>query len=242
MATAFLSTHDSRRIAYDLFENHHPHLVILVPGFFNSRKAVLFRQMATELLKDFDVAVMDLRGHGDSSGLFTWTAEESDDLLALVEFLKSRYRKVSVIGFSLGAASSLIAASKTEKIHRLIAVSAPTDFWKIEIHFWDMDPEENIAYNLWKEGRIGKGVRPGWLWHPKIKPIDVVGKIKCPTMFIHGDKDWLIRPWHSQALFEKARCEKRLEIVKNGTHAEYIYRSHEPDMFRLFREWLSTTD
>ena len=94
--TCHLESAGRPRIVYDVYANNRRELVILVHGFFNSRKAVLFQKMAAELSKDFDVAVVDLRGHGDSSGLFTWTAKEPDDLLVLIDHLAPKYEKIHV--------------------------------------------------------------------------------------------------------------------------------------------------
>ncbi len=241
MVSNYVITSDNERITFDHYGRGHKKVLILAPGFFNSKQSVLFKEMAGALNEDFDVIVLDFRGHGKSSGMFCWTAKEHLDLLAVLEYAKERYAEIGVIGFSLGAAVSLIAAAQSRIMTSLIAVCAPTDFSKIDFRFLKMDFEENVLYNTVKEGRIGKGVRPGPLWLKKTRPIDAVSRIKVPVFFVHGQQDWLIKPWHSVALHEKANPPKRLEIIPDVTHAEYIFRRRRDPTISLFREWFKDT-
>lgn len=239
--SGYVLTQDNHEIYYDLYAHGHEKVVILAHGFFNSKQAVLFKDMAKALNDDYDVIVMDFRGHGKSPGPFCWTAKEYRDVEAMLGYAHEHYAKIGLVGFSLGAAVSIIAAARSNPITSLIAVSPPSQFNKIDFHFWKMDAEENIIYNVFKEGRIGKGVYPGNLWLKKIKPLDVVEKIKVPVFFIHGKKDWLIRPWHSERLYQKTKSRKRLEFIENGTHAEYLFRRDRDGIMKLFKEWFELT-
>lgn len=233
-----LKTTDGQLIHYDLYRQGHGKLMIIAHGFFNSKDAVLLKELGQALADQFDILIMDFRGHGKSGGLFYWTSKEYLDLQAVLEYAKSSYKKIGVIGFSLGAATSIIVASEVEGIDTVISISAPTEFEKIEYHFWDLDLENDIFYNLIGGGRIGKGVRPGPFWFKKDKPIQRVERIKCPIFYIHGEADWLIKPWHSEELYKKTRTKKRLSIIKDGPHAEYLIRKNKQETIDLIRDWL----
>jgi len=236
-----LTTTDRVEIAFDHYQSGHENIIIIAPGFYNSKQAILFKQMAARLCDQYDIIVMDFRGHGRSKGLFTWTANEDKDLLGVLKYVEGQYKKIGIIGFSLGAAVGLITASKSKLIDSLIAVCPPTRFDKIDFNIRQMGIKENIIYNIFQEGRIGKGVRPGSLWMKKIKPIDIVGKIKIPTYFMHGMEDWLILPWHSEVLFKLANCPKKIELIEGATHAEYIFRSFPDDTIKRFKTWFNKT-
>jgi len=163
------------------------------------------------------------------------------DLLSIVEFAAKSYEKIGLLGFSLGAATSIIAASKTSLINSIIAVSAPSEFEKIDYHFWRLDVINDLFYNLFGEGRHGKGVRPGPFWYKKEKPLEIVKKSKIPIFYIHGDSDWVIRYQHSEQLYKNTTALKRLSIIKNGPHAEYLFLEHKDEMLRLIREWFKET-
>ena len=236
-----LLTTDHHIIHYDLYLQGHNSVVIIAHGFFNSKDAILLKELGRSLEDQYDVIIMDFRGHGKSKGLFYWTSKEYSDLEAVLNFAKQKYERIGVIGFSLGAATSIIVASRVDFINSLVSVSAPTEFEKIEYRFWELDIENDIFYSLIGEGRIGKGVRPGPFWLKKERPIDCVDKIQTPTLFIHGDKDWLIYPSHSEDLYQKARCLKKLAIIKNGPHAEYLIRKNKQEIFYLIKDWFKKT-
>jgi len=46
--------------------------IVICPGFFKSKNAPIFQQIASDLAVLCDVICMDFRGHGDSSGGFTF--------------------------------------------------------------------------------------------------------------------------------------------------------------------------
>lgn len=241
--TQFVVTSDRKKIVYDHYRSGHKNVVILAHGFFNSRKAVLLKELGEALKSDYDVVILDFRGHGQSEGLFCWTAREHLDLLAVIEEIRPYYARIGIVGFSLGAAASIIAAAQSDAIQSLITVSAPTALEKIEYHFLALDIENDILYNLIKEGRIGKGIRPGPFWLKKDRPIDVVDKIQSPILFLHGAADWIIKPWHAQALYEKTKAKKKLVTIQNGPHAEYLLRKNKnrEETYRYIREWFQQT-
>ncbi|MCA9393420.1 MAG: alpha/beta fold hydrolase [Candidatus Omnitrophica bacterium] len=236
-----VTTSDNKKIALDHYRLGHHQVVVLAHGFYNSKQAVLFREMAKGLLEEYDVIVFDFRGHGKSSGLFSWTVNEHRDLQAVLDYAEREYDQIGVIGFSLGAAIAINTAARDSRIDSLIVVSSPYDFNRINYRIWRMGVMENVVYNVFQEGRIGKGIRPGWMFRKKPKPIDAVGRISAPTLFVHGQKDWLIAPEHSRKLYGKANCRKDLLILKDGTHAEYIFRADKDGTLAVFLEWFHKT-
>ena len=240
-SSGYLTTSDYHKIHYDCYSGGHDKVIIIAHGFFNSKQAVLFMQLAKDLSNEFDVIVFDFRGHGLSHGLFYWTSKEYLDLLAVVEFARKHYSKIGVMGFSLGAATSIIAASKTAHIDSVVAISAPAEFGKIEYRFWNVDIKNELFYNLFGKGRQGKGVRPGPFWFNKEKPVDLVKKLQTPVFYIHGNKDWVVDHWHSEKLFSHTGGFKRLNIIKNGPHAEYLFKDSAYEALILSREWFHET-
>ena len=71
----------------------------------------------------------------------------------------------------------------------------------------------------------------------KIKPIDVVSKINVPTLFIAGEKDPTVFPWHTEALYNKAVCKKQYKLFKNANHAEDLYHDFPEEFLNLCVEW-----
>lgn len=85
-------------------------LVVCVPGMGESRSS--FRHLTSRLTDaGYRVAVMDLRGHGDSSVNFAAYDDPAaaDDILAVVDALGGG--PATIIGNSMGAAAAVLAAS-----------------------------------------------------------------------------------------------------------------------------------
>ncbi len=235
-------TVDAHRISIEHRKTGHDAVVVLAHGFYNNKEAYLFRGIAEDLSRHFDVISFDFRGHGKSSGLFSWTSYEPRDLRAVMEYAKTcGYGKIGIMGFSLGAAIAIIECVRHKETASLIAVSTPTDFWKIDYHFWEKDMIDDLKLNLGAKGK-GKGFKPGNPFLPKIKPIDVIAQVSpIPLLLVHGSEDWLVRPWHSERLYEKAKEPKKLAILKGMGHAERIYDARPKEFIHLCTEWFQQT-
>ncbi|MBF0494508.1 MAG: alpha/beta fold hydrolase [Candidatus Omnitrophica bacterium] len=235
-------TEDGKRIAFTHIKNGFDNVVIIAHGFYNNKDTFLFKKMAVAFGKEYDVIMFDFRGHGKSSDVFTWTALEHKDLRSIIAYAKeNKYSKIGVIGFSLGAAIALVEASSQKTIDSVIAVSSPADLGKINFHFWEKDMWRDLMLNMGIKGR-GKGVRPGSLSLQKIQPIDIVSKISpTPVLFIHGEKDWIIKPSHSQRLFDAALEPKSIMIIKDGGHAERIFDVYPEQFMKICLDRFSAT-
>ncbi|MDO8675022.1 MAG: alpha/beta fold hydrolase, partial [Candidatus Omnitrophota bacterium] len=227
----YVMTEDGKRIAFSHVKGGFSKVVIIAHGFYNNKDTVLFKKISDAFSKEYDVIAFDFRGHGKSSDVFTWTAFEQKDLRAIAAFAKeNKYEKIGVIGFSLGAAIALIEASLHQNIDSVIAVSSPADLGSINFHFWEKDMWEDLKLNFGFKG-WGKGVRSGSPSLQKVRPSDIVDKISpTPVLFLHGEKDWLVKTRHSQFLFAKAKGPKALTIIKDGGHAERMFDA-APDQF-----------
>lgn len=235
-----LLTEDLQKISYDHYTSGHKKIAVIAHGFFNSKDSELIQETAIQLIDSIDVIAFDFRGHGKSEGLFHWTSKEYLDLEAVLNKVNVKYEKTALIGFSLGAATSIITVARKNNVDSLIAVSGPTEFEKIDYKFWNLDVENDIIYNL-GDGKKGKGVRPGPFWLPKDKPINVVKDIEIPVLYIHGQDDWVILPWHSQMLYEQTLSKKHIVVIPGGSHAEYLMRFHKDEFLNAIRNWLRDT-
>jgi len=242
VSVGMLETEDGETISYRHHDTGHEAVVIISPGFFNNKDTLTFRQLAEEFIPQFDVISFDLTGHGKSSGRFHWTANEASDLRAVIKYAKEYgYKKIGVLSFSMAAVVTILEGSQNESIDSIIAVSTPSNVWKINYHFWEPETWRDLSMNLGPKGR-GKGVRPGSPFHKKTPPIDVVHKVSpTPILFIHGKKDWLIEVDHSRDLYEAALEPKEFYLFPNAGHAEKIY-DREPRLFiNICTEWFQET-
>ena len=120
MVTRWLARPDGR-IAYDL-AGAGP-LVLCVPGMADLRST--FRHVVPALCEaGFQVAAMDLRGHGDSDASFAAydDAAAASDLVALIEALGG---PAVVVGNSMGAAAAVLAAAERPDLVAGLALVGP---------------------------------------------------------------------------------------------------------------------
>ncbi len=236
MINITLTTKDKIDIAINHYQNGRDEVVIVAPGWCMTKDSEAFVGISEMFAKHFDVISFDFRGHGKSGGMYTFTAIELIDMDAVVRFARKNYKKIYLAGFSLGAAMSLIYASKSRFINKVIAVSAPSDFSKIENEMW----KKEAWGETFKKFEIDRfaSIRPYPMPLDKIKPIDIVNKIKVPTLFIAGEKDPTVHPWHTKELFEKAICPKKYREYPNGCHAEDLFLNFKNDFSNLCIDWL----
>jgi pimeloyl-ACP methyl ester carboxylesterase len=241
MQEKILNTNNKIQIAINHY--HSPKrdsVIIICPGCFICKDAKPFLNMANDFFSHFDVITMNFRGHGKSSGLFTFTAKEHEDLSAVVKYAKEKYSKIGLIGFSLGAATAIIYTATHKDIQSLIAVSAPSDFDKIENHF--LKKEAIIPF--FEKFELGKtpAIRPGNILQKKPKPIDLIHKISpIPVLFITGSNDPIISPWHTDELYKKAHEPKAILKFQDGIHAEELYLKSRNKFLKECITWFENT-
>ena len=96
----------------DLFVDHYragrDTAVLVCPGFYQHRRTTRCRRIGTAIAAaGFDVLMLDLRGHGDSGGSYTFGAREPDDLRRVLDRVRPRFRRLEVLAFSMGAAIAI---------------------------------------------------------------------------------------------------------------------------------------
>lgn len=237
-----LLTSDNVKISYYHYKSGYEKVVIIAHGFNNSKNNEVFKDISKRLADKFDVFIFDFRGHGQSDGVFSWSSKEDKDLRAVYNYLAPKYNKIGLIGFSFGAAISINSLIYKNPVKSFVAVSGPSDVNKIDLDFWEMDWQEDVVYAFSKEGRTGKGIRPGPFWLKKKKPLESIRKINIPVLFVHGSRDWVIRPWHSKVLYDNCSSKmKQIEIMKDGLHAEYLMRNLADEFIGLLTKWFDET-
>lgn len=193
--------------------------IIVVHGYTSNRlvKGRTKKLVEHFVPKGYNVLAFDLSSQGESNGnLITLGLNEKYDLLGAVSYLKSRDHagdKIGVIGFSMGAATSLLAASESGDIKAVIADSPFRNagiFLREGLPFFSGLPSFPFSYtSIW----VGKWVMKVDL--DSVSPMDAAKKIQNkPVMLIHGTGDQQISYKNTEAIFES---------LKNNPDAEAWY-------------------
>lgn len=236
----FLKTSDGIKIAINLYSKARDSVVIICPGWFMTKDSAIFKKMSEDLFENFDVITMDFRGSGRSRGFYTFSSKEPLDLYCVISYAKKvlEYKNIYLLGFSLGAAVSVICSAKNPDVDKLIAVSVPSDFNKIENRMYSPDAWIPTLFQKFEPLRWFT-IRAGNPFLHKIKPIDVVDDISAPTLFVAGDKDPTVHSWHMKALYDKAVCRKVYRLFAKTRHAEDIYHDYPQEFICMCTDWLN---
>ncbi|HUF11070.1 MAG TPA: alpha/beta fold hydrolase [Rhodothermales bacterium] len=217
---------DGTEIWYDFYEAAGDAAVVILPGFWRTRRHPALTQLAATISRrGHSVAVVDLRGHGDSGGRFGFNREEYRDVEAVltdVERHRGRLRLV-VVGLSLGGAVAVTLTARSDfDIQGLILISAVADFEKIRPRVNPFELPRHLAF-----GQAFRWPRFDWrfLRSPKLVAAEEIRNVSCPACLIHVVGDWLINHEHSRALQAAHRgpCDLHLIEVPGGYHADRIF-------------------
>lgn len=234
-----LKTKDNINISINHYNNGKDCVIILCPGWFMTKDSQIFKKMSLEFEKYFDVIAMDFRGHGKSSGFYTFMAKEEEDLKEVVKYAKSQnYKKVFLLGFSLGGGLVLIHSAKQKNVNKVIAVSAPTEFYKIENRMYSPDAWIPTLFQKFEPARW-LTIRAGNPFLKKEKPIKLIKNIDTPTLFLAGEKDPTVLAWHTEKLYNEAVCEKEFKLFKKTRHAEDLFFDYPEEFIETCVNWLT---
>jgi alpha-beta hydrolase superfamily lysophospholipase len=235
-----LRTHDGVTISLDRWhQDGRDAVLILCPGFFQSKDTATFRRMSETLAAGRDVLSMDFRGHGRSGGFYTFSAREGADLEAVLDWARGRYARIGIVGFSMGGAIAINTVGRhQDQVQSVIVVSAPCAFEEIEFQFWTPEAMRTGLQGL----EPGAGCRPGSPLLEKARPLDTIKAFRAlPVLLIHGTNDMIVGVRHSHRLYAAAPEPKRLAIIEGGSHAEALFRDDPQGFIEQVNTWLTRT-
>jgi dipeptidyl aminopeptidase/acylaminoacyl peptidase len=177
----------------------------------------------------YNILMFDMRGHGESEGQHISAGYyERNDLLGAIDYIRQRdtESKIGVLGFSMGAATSLMAAAESEEIDAVVADCAYADIVSI------------IESEFEKRSKLPKFFIPIILFITRniydvdfmaIIPEEAVREISVPVFIIHGKQDDMVPVQHAYRLKEASQNpESKLWIVPEAQHGNsYLMRPTE---------------
>jgi uncharacterized protein len=209
---------DGTRLAWTRLRTGSPYLIVVSPGIFMDRRGPEHRLLARRLAGVADVLTMDVRGHGDSGGAFSFGVREPDDLAALTLALRPEYARVGGLGFSFGGFHTLVAAARHQCFDAVAAVAAPHRLWILDHNFLTTGLWRCVPLMLRRQRRFTRLGLP-----PRGRPIAsrLVDRIAPrPLLVVHGTDDWLISPSHARRIHAAAGEPKELLLIERGLHGE----------------------
>ncbi len=211
-------------------------VALVVPGIFADRRMpehVLLRERLAGLL---DAATLDVRGHGQSGGAFTWGVREPGDVARLARRLRATYARVLGVGFSFGgfhctlAAAAEAAAGREPLFDALALVGTPAHLLLLDHNPLGVGLLRHLRPALRRRRRFTR-LSP-WPFPRPADPQDVIAGIAVLALATWAF-GWRLRVRVAGvAHHERARTEKELALVARGLHAEYMLADRPDDLLR----------
>jgi pimeloyl-ACP methyl ester carboxylesterase len=207
---------DGATMVADLFPGPGDAILLLLPGFWRSRLSVRLRDLGRRLGAVSSVAVVDLRGHGESTGRYTFGATEPADVGFLLRDLQSRgYRRFGILGFSMGGYIGMEAMRHSREINLCGAalVSSPTAVQRarplfISIHVYRQIQRREVLRRVPRftlreafRRRQDAAMRPAG----ETFPVDI----------FHCRRDWLIPDTEPRAWATGLGARARVTVLEN---------------------------
>lgn len=206
-----LLTKDGTTISVSHFLHGHQNVCILAHGFMGSKHRPYITRLSQRLSEHFDIITFDFRGHGASGGVCNGM-REFYDIKSAIDYAKNNwYKKIALIGFSLGGIASIYAAAKFHDVDALVTVSTPADTEAIR---------PNAKWLFWMANNwFGRLVLRTWVRldsAPELpKPVTVIDQVSpIPILIVHGRKDTLHYVQEAEILYQKAKEPKELVIIE----------------------------
>ena len=192
--------------------------VIVSPGHRGERQAVLGIAMAL-WRKGFNVIVYSYRGMpGSKRATITMGVREVSELQAAVALARQRIprARIGLLGYSMGAVVSLLAAAGEPSIEALVLDSPYADLRRLL--------RENLRRLLLPAGPViaVASLMLRWragCWIRDCNPSAVLSGLEPrPLFFIHGGADRLTSVRHSRDLYDAYRGPREIWVVAGAPH------------------------
>jgi pimeloyl-ACP methyl ester carboxylesterase len=172
--------------------------------------------------------VVDLRGHGASSGDYlTYGVADSRALSELVDRLAAGFPlgPVGVLGYSYGGAAAIQWAARDARVRAVVAVSAFSSLRAVVRDYLALyaPPLAPIVPGWWLDGAIdGAGSRAAF--DPdEAAPAAASARSTAPMLIVHGAADRQVPADHAARLAEHAAGPVTTWILPNAGHADTLY-------------------
>ena len=171
----------------------------------------------------FAVLIFNFRGTGASGGNFDilgWTR----DLKAAIDYLFTQPEvdksRLSLLGFSGGAAVSIYVASQDSRVSCVAACACPAEFTFIT----EVDNPQSVIDHFRNIGTIRDKDFPHsteeWLnGFRLVSPINYISRIAPrPLLLVHGNQDDTVPVTDAYKLYDKAGEPKQIIIIDGAGH------------------------
>ena len=180
--------------------------------------------------KGYRVVLVDLRGHGGSTGKWiTYGAVESNDLSELMDELQRRGLadgRVGLLGVSYGASVGLLWAARDPRVAAIVALEPYREPRQAMVEFLRAAMKKKVARFsdadfAWAAQRAAQMADFSW---SNADPGKSINQIHVPVLFFHGLADTWVPARNSEELYKNAAAGSRLVLLPDDNHLTLSFR------------------
>ena len=201
-----------------------PKGTILVLHGIHTRSFWMLRQAKELSEAGYRAVLVDLRGHGRSTGDFlTFGLQEAKDLSQVIDALQRRglvAGRIGVYGVSYGATTSIHLAGRDPRVRAVVAV-APFSTMRDEVPQYGrtMVPGGSMISDRTYQQAIDEAGRRAGFDPDRASAVEAIERTSAQVLLMHGTNDWVVPQHHSIRLHEAARDHSQLVSVPWHGHA-----------------------
>jgi pimeloyl-ACP methyl ester carboxylesterase len=196
----FLKTADDEQINALFFRGDRPEVILYFHGNAGDLRGWQF--VAEDFTQHgYSFLIIDYRGYGKSSGKISEEGFYKDAEAAYFHLVNKKGftpQSILVYGRSIGSGVAVNLASKY-RVQGLVLESPYASLGLLA--------KEKLPFFF-----------PSLYLKHKFNSLEKINLVKSPVVFIHGQKDTLIPPSHTEKLFEKFTGKKQKILVPKGSH------------------------
>ena len=182
----------------------------------------------------FNILTFDFRAHGESEGGHTSVGcYEKNDLLGAIDFIRQRglTGKIGVLGFSMGAAISILTAAESTDIAAVVADSSFIDIVSLikgKFSRWKFLSRPLIPLLVYLSRALYR------FDFTRVKPLEAIRSINVPVFIIHGGCDRVIPVEHAYKLNNACQnLNNLLWVVPGASHTGAFFSHTEEYLSRI---------
>ncbi|HEX7604784.1 MAG TPA: alpha/beta fold hydrolase [Polyangiaceae bacterium] len=165
----------------------------------------------------FRAILVDLRGHGRSSGEWlSYGAVESHDLAKVLDALTAQglvVGKVGVLGLSYGAATAIEWAGVDPRVVAVVAIAPFASLRAVVPGYVPVKLPSSFV-----DGCIDEAGREADFDPDRASPVAAIVQTRAAVLLIHGQMDDRIPPWHSEHIAAAGAGHTELILLPGETH------------------------
>jgi uncharacterized protein len=196
----FLNTTDGERIAAVFCRGDRPEVILYFHGNAGDLNGWKY---ATENLTalGYNVFIIDYRGYGKSSGTISEQGFYNDAEAAYTYLIEKRdYKPANIVVYGQSIGTGVAVALASRHTPRALILESPyTSLGALA--------NEKLPFFF-----------PSLYLRFRFNNLKKIAAIPCPIVLLHGTKDELIPPAHSQKLLEAIPGPKKLFLINGGGH------------------------